>query len=399
MAVFAYKALDASAARIRGVLTADTPRQARDALRSRGLTVEQIVARAASRSARAPRVSAHNAAKVVQLVRELAMLLGAGIPLLEAIDTIARQHRGAFREALAMLRDRIAAGVGLAEAMREQPALFDVMCISVTEVGEASGSLESVLAQLADFKERALRFKNRVATALAYPLFVLTMAVGVGVGLMTFVIPKLLDNLVESGRPLPWATRVVKAASDLLVYHGWLLGVGILLIAGVAVAILRTPAGRMKWHQAQLRIPVLGSMIRKQATARVAIVIATMMKSGIVFVKALQIAQRSTSNLAIRTALERCEVAVGAGQDISQALQSTGAFAPVVVQIFAVGQQSGRLEEMLERLAIDYDQQVALTSERLTAMLEPALILMLVGLIGLIACATILPMLEAADVF
>lgn len=399
MAVFAYKALDASAARIRGVLTADTPRQARDTLRSRGLTVEQIVPRAANRSARAPRVSARNSARVVQFVRELAMLLGAGIPLLEAIDTIARQHRGAFREALAMLRDRIAAGVGLAEAMREQPALFDVMCASVTEVGEASGSLESVLAQLADFKERALRFKNRVASALAYPLFVLTMAVGVGVGLMTFVIPKLLDNLVESGRPLPWATRVVKAASDLLVYHGWLLGVGIVLIAAAAAAILRTPAGRMKWHQAQLRIPVLGSMIRKQATARVAIVIATMMKSGIVFVKALQIAQRSTSNLAIRTALERCEAAVGAGRDISQALQSTGAFAPVVVQIFAVGQQSGRLEEMLERLANDYDQQVALTSERLTAMLEPALILMLVGLIGVIACATILPMLEAADVF
>ena len=398
MAVFAYRAIDATSSRVRGVLTADTPRQARDSLRARGLTVEQVVPRAPSRSDGSVRVSARNSAKVVQFIRELAMLLGAGIPLLEAIETIARQHRGDFHAALHLLRDRIAAGIGLAEAMREQPALFDMMCVSVTEVGEASGSLESVLAQLADFKERSLRFKNRVATALAYPIFVLTMAVAVGVGLMTFVIPKLLDNLVESGRPLPWATRVVKAASDLLVYHGWLIALTVILIAAAITAALRTPAGRTRWHQLQLRIPVLGPMIRKQATARVAIVIATTMRSGVVFVKALQIAQRSTANLAIRTALERCEAAVGAGQDISQALQSTGAFAPVVVQIFAVGQQSGRLEEMLERLAIDYDQQVALTSERLTAMLEPALILMLVGLIGLIACATILPMLEAADV-
>ena len=399
MAVFAYKATDASAAIVRGVLTADTPRQARDALRSRGLRVQQIEACAASASARPPRVSARNAARVVQFIRELSMLLGAGIPLLEAIETVSRQQRGEFRESLVMIRDRIAAGIGLAEAMREQPHLFDAMSVSVTEVGEASGSLETVLSQLADFKERSLRFKNRVATALAYPIFVLAMATAVGVGLMTFVIPKLLDNLVESGRPLPWATRVVKAASDLLVYHGWVLALASAAIAIAIAALLRTPAGRLRWHQVQLRIPVLGPMIRKQATARVAIVIATMMKSGIVFVKALQIAQRSASNLAIRTALERCESAVGAGRDISQALESTGAFAPVVVQIFAVGQQSGRLEEMLEKLAIDYDQQVALTSERLTAMLEPALILMLVALIGLIACATILPMLEAADVF
>jgi type II secretory pathway component PulF len=398
LAVFAYKATDPGASRVRGVLTADSPRQARDVLRAKGLTIQEIVPRAANGPGRSARISARHSAKVVQFIRDLAMLLGAGIPLLQAIDTISSQHRGEFHSVLVLLRDRIASGGSLADAMCEQPGFFDEMCLSVTEVGEASGSLESVLSQLADFKERSLRFKNRVATALAYPLFVLTMAIAVGAGLMTFVIPKLLESLTESGRPLPWSTRVVKNASDLLVYHGWMLLLGTAVLAAAIVALFRTPAGRMRWHQMQLRIPVLGPMIRKQATARVAIVIATMMKSGIVFVRALQIAQRSTPNLAIRTALERCEAAVGAGQDISKALQSTGAFAPVVVQIFAVGQQSGRLEEMLERLAADYDQQVALTSERLTALLEPALILLLVGLIALIACATILPMLEAADV-
>lgn len=298
-----------------------------------------------------------------------------------------------------MIRDRVAAGGSLADAMREQPGTFDDMCVSVTEVGEASGSLEQVLAQLADFKDRALRFKNRVAMALAYPAFVLTMAIGVGVGLMTFVIPKLLDTLVESGKPLPWPTQVVKAVSDVLVHQWWLLPSIIAIVVIAMTAILRTAAGRLAWHRLQLRLPVFGPMIRKQAIARVAVVIATMMKSGIVFVKAIQIAQRGVNNLAIRIALQRAETSVGAGRDISDALESTGAFPPVVVQIFAVGQQSGRLEEMLERLAVDYDQQVAMASDRLTAMLEPILVLMLVGLIGLIACATILPMLEAADVF
>ena len=399
MAVFAYSATDAAEARVKGVLVADSARQARDTLRAKGLTIQEVTLRSAAKSGHGSRVSGARAAKVAPFIRELAMLLGAGIPLLDAIDTSAKGHKGDFRSSLAMLRDRVSAGGSLADAMREQPSTFDDMCVSVTEVGEASGSLEQVLAQLADFKERSLRFKNRVVMALAYPAFVLVMALGVGVGLMTFVIPKLLDTLTESGRPLPWPTRVVKSLSDILVYKWWLLP-GI-VAAGVItiVAILRTSSGQLAWHRLQLRLPIFGVMIRKQAIARVAVVIATMMKSGIVFVKAIQIAQRSVSNLAIRQALERCESAVLAGRDISEALESTQAFPPVVVQIFSVGQQSGRLEEMLDRLALDYDTQVANSSERLTALLEPILVILLVGLIGLIACATILPMLEAADVF
>lgn len=399
MAVFAYKAIDPAAARVRGVLVADSPRQARDVLRGRGLTVQHVVPRAGRSTRSRARVSRRRSAVSIAFIRELAMLLGSGIPLLDGLDTIARQHRGDFRAVLAVIRDRVAAGATLADALRQRPDYFDDVCISVTEVGEASGSLEQVLAQLADFRERSLRFRNRVATALAYPCFVLAMAVAVASGLMTFVIPKVLETLAESGRPLPWATRVVKAASDLLVYHWWVVaataGAAVLMLA----AVLRTPAGRLRWDALMLRIPVIGQMARKQAIARASIVIATMMKSGIVFVRALQIAQRGATNLAIRTALERAEQAVLAGRDISQALESTGVFPPVVVQVFAVGQQSGRLEEMLERLAADYDQQVALASERLTAVLEPATVLLLVALIGLIACATILPMLEAADVF
>ena len=399
MAVFAYKAIDRQAARVRGVLAADTPRQARDLLRLRGLTIQEVSPSAPRRAGKPARVSHRRTAQTVAFVRELAMLLSAGITLPEALQTIARQHQGSFGTMLSALRDRILAGSALAEAMRQQPAFFDEMCLSVTEVGEASGSLEHVLAQFADLRERSLRVKNRVVNSLAYPCFVLAMAIAVGCGLMTFVVPNLLATLTESGRPLPWPTRVVKAASDVLVYDGWALLGAIAGFALLLILVLRAPSGRLRWHRLKLRIPIFGPMLAKQSIARIASVIATMMRSGTVFVRALQIAQRSTSNLAIRGALEQAEAAVAAGRDISQALQSTGVFPPVVVQIFAVGQQSGRLEEMLERLAADYDQQVALTSERLTALLEPAMVLFLVTLIGFIACATILPLLEAADVF
>jgi general secretion pathway protein F len=204
--------------------------------------------------------------------------------------------------------------------------------------------------------------------------------------------------LLEAGRPLPLSTRIVKGGSDLLLAWWWLL---LLSAGGLGLAVtmlLRTERGSMFWHRLQLRIPIVGELIRKQAIVRIAIVTATLLRSGIVFVKAIQIAQRSCRNKVLKDALHRCEQAVSSGRDIAVALEATGAFPPMVVQIFATGQQSGRLEEMLERLAKDYDQQVALASQRLAAVLEPLLILFLVLVVGLIAFATVLPILEAGNV-
>jgi type II secretory pathway component PulF len=383
-------------------MVGDTARQVRDLLRARGLTVYKITERRSagrgSAGGRRPFGRRH-AAQVVSFVRELSLLLGVGTPLLDAIDTIARQHAGSFRASLLALRDRVSAGVGLADAMREQPALFDELAVSMVEVGESSGTLEAVLDQLAGFRERGLALKNRVATALAYPAIVLVMAAGVSVMLMTVVVPNLLSALTEAGRPLPWSTRVVKGASDALVNDWWL----ILLVAAAAVAAaaayVRTAGGRRRWHRAQLAVPVVGELIRKQAIARLTVVIATLLRSGVVFVRAVEIAQRSTRNVLLRDALRECGSAVTGGRDIGAALAATGAFPPLVIQVFAVGQQSGRLEEMLERLAADYDRQVNTAAQRMSVLLEPLLILVMVAVVGLIAFATVLPMLEAADVF
>lgn len=401
MAVFAYKAVDADDAATSGVLVADSPRQARDLLRAKGLTVEAIAARrqSAGGAAGGGFGARRYPAKVVSFARELSTLLGAGLPLLDAIDTITKQHAGGFRTALLAVRDRVSAGSSLAEAMREHPALFDELYVSITEVGESAGTLDFALEQLADFKERSAALKNRVVTALMYPAVVLVMAVGVAVLLMTMVVPNLLSTLAESGRPLPWPTRVVKGASDALLGWWWLIAAGLAVAAAGTSAALNSGPGRAAWHRLQLRIPVVGDLLRKQAVVRIAVVLSALIKSGIVFVRAMEIAQRSTRNVVLRDALARCERAVTRGQDIGEALADTAAFPPLVVQIFAVGQQSGRLEEMLDRLAKDYDRQLTTASQRLTAVLEPLLILAMVVLVGFIAFATIMPMLEAADAF
>lgn len=402
MAVFAYKAIGPDAAAVSGVIVADSPRAARDSLRSRGLTVHDVAPGTSSRTGKHSRFrsASRSSPQLVSFIRELSTLLGVGIPLLEAIDTIKRQHKDRrFGAVLLTLRDRVAAGVSLAEAMREQPDVFDVLCVSVTEVGESTGTLDAALERVAEFKERSLAFRNKLGTVLLYPAIVLVMAVGVSVLLMTVVVPNLLAALVESGRPLPMPTRVVKFVSDLLVMH-WPVMVAAIVgfVVGIRIA-LGIPRVKLAWHRAQLRIPVAGELLRKQAIVRLSVLMSTLLRGGVVFVRALEIARQATSNLVLQDALKRCEIAVAAGRDIGPALEETNAFPPVVVQVVSVGQHAGRLEEMLDRLAADYDRQVATAAQRLTALLEPALILVLVVIVGFIVLATILPMLEAANAF
>lgn len=396
MAVFTYKATDPRAADLSGTIAADTPRQARDLLRQRGLTVKDLTEDRPS-SLRSRSRAGGSKYQSTLFIREISTLLSVGVPLLDALDTIARQHEGRFHATVLLLRDRVAAGSSLANAMRDQPGIFDDLCVNITEVGEDAGTLDSALERLAEFRERSQQLKGRVSTALIYPAIVLTTALFASMFLMTFVVPKILEPLIEQGQPLPFPTRIVKGASDFLIAWGWLLALAGAAIACVFVGILRGKQGKWWWHRTILRLPLIGELSRKQAIVRIAIVVSTLLKSGIVFLRALEISQRTTKNLILRDALDRCGKAITAGEDIAVALEETKAFPPMVVQIFALGQQSGRLEEMLDRLATTYDAQVNTAAQRLAAVLEPMLIVLLAILVLFIVMATVLPILEAGN--
>lgn len=406
MAVFLYKAIDATTDDVSGTIAADTPRQARELLRERGLVVRDIADFEPRRKARRVGVRAAfsrggrgggSRHETTTMIRELSTLLGVGVPLLEALDTVARQHAGRFHATVVTLRDRVASGASLAAAMGEQPGVFDELCVNVTEVGEDAGTLDVSLERLAEFRERAEHLKGRVGTALIYPAIVSCVAVLASLFLMTFVVPKILQPLMEQGLPLPLPTRVVKGASDFILAWWWALAAGVVAVSAGFGLWVRSPRGRLGWHRVLLGVPVLGDLVRKQAIVRVSVVLSTLLRSGVVFVRALQIAQRTTGNLVLRDALRRCEVAVSAGEDIGDALERTEAFPPMVVQIFSLGQQSGRLEEMLDRLAAAYEQQVNAAAQRFAAVLEPALIVVLALFVLFIVLATVLPILEAGN--
>jgi type II secretory pathway component PulF len=404
MPVFQYSGVDSTRQRTAGTIIADTARHARDQLRERGVRVQAIERAGGTPGRLSSILSIHGFKKRKAtsqwglVAHELSMLLAAGIPLAEALDALTGQHKGATRTSIMMLRDRVEAGVGLAQAMQEQSDVYDPASIRLVEVGEKAGTLEIVLAEVAEFRLQLSDFKDRVATALLYPSFLAFFAFAAMLFLMTWVLPPLLESLQETLAVLPWPTRVAKSISDLLLEYGiWLTIVGLLTLFA-CLALWRTERGRRVVDRQVLRLPVIGSLLLKQSTARIAMIVGLLCKGGVMLTDAIRLAAQSTSNTVLREALLSVEKEMEAGEDVAAAMERKRVFPPLVVRFFAVGQDSGKLEEMLQRLAHDYNKQVATSSARLTALVEPILILILAVGVGFLLLATILPILEAGNV-
>lgn len=406
MPVFQYKAQREDQTLIRGTETGDSARDVRDKLRNDGLVVIELVPHKTADTSKTTRKSTGWQLPrnrqwpqfVATFTGDLSTLLAVGVPLLESLDTLIKQYSGVYANSLMVLRDRVVRGQSLAEAMKQQPAVYDILCTSMVEVGENTGNLDEVLGQLSHFKRRSLEFRDRLIGAILYPMIVLTVSMMVTVFLMTIVVPMLLQNLLDAGRPLPWPTRLLKAGSELLLTHGWWLGIVLVTATVLAVMFLRTSPGKSIWYSCLLRIPILGDVSRKQEISRVALVVATLLKSGVEFLNAIEIAGRTTKNVLLIHALERCRQSINEGRDVGDVMGEQSFFPPMVVQVFSVGQSSGRLGEMLFRLAEDYDSQVQSASNRLSAVLEPLLIVGLSLFVGFILFATLLPILEAGNV-
>ena len=395
MPAFAYRALESS-----GTVTADSLRAARDVLRGRGLTVSDVrevkTARAAGR-----RATTTKRFQLQRFARELATLLGVGVPVLEALEVMGRQSSGRGLAVIDGLCEQLRRGRGLGEAMREPPAseVFDDVSIQMVEAGEQSGRLETVLDRLADFQARRDALRGKLLTAMIYPGFVAIVAVGVGVFLMTAVVPNILKPLEQQGRTLPWITRVVKTISDVMLNQGIFILLGLAVVIAVATVLLRKEAGREWWHRTQLRLPVVGPLLRQQAVGHMAVVMGTLLESGIDFGRACLITARSSPQRVVAGALRAGHEAVVQGRDVAEAIEGTGEFPPLVVQAFSVGQRSGKMEVVLARVAVTCEAEVTRSTARLTALLEPVMICLIGVMVGAIALATILPILEASDAF
>ena len=399
MPEFSYSGVNSTRSLVKGTIVADSPRQARDQLRSQGLAVQSLKESHAARSHRWYPSWAARRARLQWTIgsHELSMLLSAGIPLLEALDTLAAQHRGLFRTAIVRVRDRVASGTALAAAMAENAEVFDVASVRLIEVGENAGTLETVLEQLSDYKQRMSQLGDKVITALLYPAFLVVFGMFATIFLMTWVLPPLLENLQETVKVLPWPTRVAKALSDLVVGYGLWLLLGLAIAIGIVISVVRSKAGKAWLDWFLLRLPIIGPMLVKQNVSRIAMIVGLLSRSGLTLPSAVQLAATSINNSVLRAALETACEDMASGKELSESLERSGVFPPLAVRVFSVGRDTGKLDDMLTRLSDDYNQQLGVASARLTALIEPVLILVLAVFVGFLLLATILPILQAGN--
>jgi len=397
MPVYTYKICDGRGKVSSGTLAADTPAQCRQVLRGRGMRVIECAAAQFVRKGPILGVKAGRRRQnhVAEFARQLSMLLGAGIPLVEALDVLITQRIGRLTPVLRDVRDRVAAGSSFGAALEAHGGWFDNVFCTAVRVGQAAGTMDRSLSELASHLHERQTTRARIYTALAYPTVLLVVGVGVVLFLMSCVIPQLLEILKASGRELPKATVVVKTFSDLLTGHWASLIVGAMICVAAGAACYRWPPGRKRCHRLQLRLPLAGTLLRKTIIAQFAQSLSMLLRSGVPFAEALGLLRGNTHQMVLREELAEMEGAIRRGSDIAPALAHSRIFPPLVAHIVNVGQKTGELPTMLVQLKEGYETEVRIAVGQFTAAVEPILIVVMSTAVGFVVFATMMPILEA----
>ncbi|HRX62174.1 MAG TPA: type II secretion system inner membrane protein GspF [Candidatus Competibacter sp.] len=398
MPAYQYAALDAKGRQRKGLIEADTPRLARQSLRERGLNplgVEEVGAnqeRDRGRRMWGLRISATDLALIT---RQMATLVGSSLPVEEALGAVARQaDRARLGGLMLAVRTRVLEGHTLATALGDFPQVFPELYRATVAAGEQSGHLEVVFERLADYTEARQQMRQKIGLALFYPLLLTGVAVLVVAGLLTYVVPQVVQVFSSLNQQLPALTRGLIALSDFLRQNGWLL---LTVLAGGVVAwvlALRRIGFKRQTHQILLRLPLVARLVRGANTARFARTFSILMASGVPVLEALRISSQVLSNLPMREALEQATARVKEGASLNKAISASGYFPPMTVQLIASGEASGRLESMLERAAVQQERETETLIAALLGIFEPMLILVMGGVVLVIVLAILLPIFD-----
>ena len=399
MALYDYSAFDALGKKQHGVIEALSQKAASQKLRSDGLFPTKLT------TARNPVGTAQRTffrrVSAVQLgvaTRQLATMLAAGMPLDEALMMVAEQQtQGSLGAVLTRVREDILQGSALHVALQIHPKIFPPLYTNMIQVGEASGTLDKVLVQLADFTDEQARFNSQFKAALTYPLLMFLVGSGVLLFLMTFVVPKITRMLEDLDQALPLPTLLLMSFSQFLASYWWLLLIIVVVALWSAQRASLTVRGRFWLDKKKYRVPLLGPLMLQNAAARFARTTATLLHSGVPMLTALEIVQNLLGNSYLQQALEVVREKVTEGTGLSDPLREAGIFPAMLAQMAAVGERSGDLEGMLFKIAEIYEHQVQTRLNGLMALLEPLMILFMGTVVGFIVLAILLPIFQASQ--
>ena len=329
--------------------------------------------------------------------RQLATLVDSGLPLLRSLNVLAKQERDKLlKNTINKLADSVQSGSTFSDALALHPRIFNDLYVNMVKAGEAGGVLELVLNRLSEFQEKAAKIRNKVAAAMVYPGIVMTMAVGIMSFLLVFIVPKFeaIFHDILGDKPLPPVTRFVLAVSDLMKHRGLILVGAVVAMVALYKMIGRTRGGRLVIDNFKLRMPLFGNLNRKTAISRFARTLGTLVTSGVPILQALNITRETAGNAAIARAISQVHDSVKEGESIVQPLEASRVFPPMVVSMVDVGEETGKLPEMLLKIADVYDDEVDNAVAGLTSALEPIMIVFLAVVVGTIVLALFTPLIS-----
>jgi len=417
MPIYEYKGVDRGGGNKRGIVDADAPREARAKLREQGILVTDLIVSDVSLEAGAKddskatgkRAWLKRTFKVERRVRgadslpiytrQLATLIRSGIPLAQSLSALIEQveHKD-IEVILRDVREQVMRGTNFGDALANHPGLFDSLFVNMVRAGEASGHLDEVLVRLADYRARQARIASKVKTAMIYPAVMFVIGAGVVIFLVNVVVPRLVGIAKARGQTLPWMTRLLDGLSIFLQNHLLTLTMGLFLTWVIwRYVLLGREEVRLWWDGAKLKLPVLGTVLKKQIVSRFATTMSTLLRSGVNLLEALEIVTNIMHNKVMEKTLKEVRTRILEGADIATPLKKSGVFPPVVGYMVAVGEQTGQLDEMLERIAEVYEEEIETTTTRALAVLEPMMIVVMAFVVGFIVIAVMLPILQSSS--
>lgn len=336
---------------------------------------------------------------LVIFTRQFATMVNAGLPLVQCLDILSKQAEGAhFRSVISAVMHDVEAGATLAESLGKRPKVFDSLFCNMVDAGEAGGILDNILQRLAGYLEAAEALKRKVKSAMTYPTVVLTVAVGCTVFMLLFIIPTFARIFKDFGGELPLPTRIVMMASNGLKMYWWAMAGTIAALVVGFKQFRKTPTGRLQVDKFLLKMPVFGTVLRKASIARFTRTLGTMISSGVPILTALDITARTAGNKVVENAIMATKGSIGEGETIAAPLKESGVFPPMVVQMISVGEETGALDKMLDKIASFYDEEVNVAVETLTSIIEPIMIVVMGLLVGGMVVAMYLPMFKLINV-
>jgi type IV pilus assembly protein PilC len=368
-------------------------------LRKRKIIITSVREKGAALAIKLPMKDRVTVKDIGVFTRQFATMINAGLPMVQCLDILAQQtEKLYFRESIARVMSDVEGGSTLAESMGRHPKIFNQLYVNMVEAGEAGGILDVILTRLATFLEKLDQLQRKVKSALTYPAVVGFVALGATAFMLIFIIPTFAKMFSDFGGALPLPTRIVIALSNFLRTFWWALVGGVIGMVVTLQRYYKTENGRLTIDRLLLKVPVLGLVIRKGAVARFTRTLGTLISSGVPILSGLEITARTAGNRVVELAVMSTRESISQGNTIADPLKACGVFPPMVTQMISVGEQTGALDEMLEKIATFYDSEVDTAVDSLTSIIEPVMIVIMGVVVGGMLIAMYLPMFKLVTI-